>query len=276
MPKKDQILTETQRRNIAISEQNIQDLLDYGCKDPLDPEQEIKNYSLIGVARDSFGRRRCLELLKFEDIDFDRPIGEGVYQFTKEEKYNPPRRQKDESYSEYKKRRDKFEAEGLKKGNLKYTTHKGKKKLVKVYLGFISKETRDFLFGLRLIYKNGYVFRKDPEYGEAYYGSTLDRWIKRLVMKANKNMEVLGLPKSRLIHHNTAKDREIYLHIFRSAAPKNLIKRAKGLPPEKQMLVLQTIQKQLGHANFKYTMDLYGQETDETTAENLSLLWNKK
>ncbi len=71
MPKKGQILTKTQRRNISISEQNITDLIEFGAKDPLDPEQEIKNYSLIGVATDSFGRRRCLELLKFEDIEFE-------------------------------------------------------------------------------------------------------------------------------------------------------------------------------------------------------------
>jgi len=254
MPQKGYKLTKAQKKNLRITEQNFNDIKQFGPKN-------ILERTFLGVAIDSWARRRAIQLLEFKDILWDEN------RYYKKEKYNKPKRRTNETQSEYNQRVKRQIERDLKEGEIIEIKINNKKTYVRIYSGYFSNETKSNLLDIQLEYKQGYVFRKNKDKNKALDLSSLNRMWERCLNRTNKRIEELNLPESRKIVHTGDHSKKIRLHDIRIAQGKNYLEKNPG--------DYQTVQEMLGHKNIQTTLDIYAQQSPDTTSNKIKSFYGE-
>jgi len=254
MPQKGYKLTKIEKKNIKITKQNFEDIKTYGTKNTFEK-------AFVGIIIDSWLRRRAIQLMKFEDINWDEN------RFTKKEKYTRPKKIKGENEKEYEKRVEKKILKDINEGEIIKEKWEGKMIYLRIYNGYFSNQTKSHLLDLQLEYNKGFIFRKNKLKNKPIDLSTINRLWTRIIERTNKRLTELNFQKNRQIINTGDKNKKIRIHDVRIAQAKNYLEENKG--------DYQTAQEMLGHKNIQTTLNIYAEQSPQVTNDKIKKFYNK-
>lgn len=220
-------LTEDVWEKVEINKQQYQDILFYGCITPFETLL-IKFFRIVAP------RTNEAELLKFEDIDFDR--NECIL-YAKWIRPKAPSKATEEEKKEHENYVEDLISKKLKKGELIKIKYRGSYELKKkpIYkqkqLAEFNDEVKKLLLDHKYEIGEGYVFRKTKSQKFAITGKAMLETLHRVIKRTNKRLEKEGKIE-RTIKHPGGFSEQFRLHdIGRHSLAKKIKKHPELLLP---------------------------------------------
>lgn len=196
MPKKGFKITQYDRENLEITEEQFKLLVEYGARTTLER-------AFLSFMIDSFSRRIVAEIIRFEDIDLLNN------RFKKYEAFKG-------SQGKNKKKIQKL----LKEGIITKVKFKDKEEYKILATGYFTNRTKNYLIELKDTYKSGRIFRRNAEAKEAMTPKALNDMWNRCIIRFNKRVDEWKLNPELKIKHPDPEKR-ITIHDIRRARPAN-------------------------------------------------------
>lgn len=200
-------LTEDIWEKVEINKQQYEDILFYGCITPFET-------LLIKFFRIVVPRTNEVELLKFEDIDFDRNECTLYAKWIRPKTISKATQEEKKEHEAYV---EDLIKKKLKKGELikiKYRgSHelKGKPIYKQKQLAEFNDEVKKLLLDHKYDIGEGFVFKKNKSQKYSITGKAMLETLHRVIVRTNKRLEEEG-KRERIIRHPGGQNEQFRLH----------------------------------------------------------------